>query len=443
MEKIIFTSSEIDLPCSMQEALNFFKNLEQYPSLVAYSKSLNIIKKTAKGYLKEMNVTLSTGENYYSKSVANFFEDGFRIRQVEGKIKDLSWRLKISPSTDQSCHVVSTHRFGIANLKVWPKLPEMIKDIEQKLLYRVLEKMTESQDNIVITGLGIVSNQGSGKELLLAGVKNRLLEQSKTFTAYVPHFDPSKSMPLKYVGRTDRSNQLALAAVQEALQQSGLKNYLPEEVGIVVCNFLCGINYVEKQSRILREEGPQNISKYLSLAFFPCGTAGMISLIHQIKGYSNTLGGIESSGEQAIQLAEEALKNGKAKFMLVGATEAPLIDLFRQGYAQKYGDQAANHLSEASCFLVLEKKRTALERNVPVLASLNDLKQMMGAPLFSALRYSLCGDALSANHFIEFAFKILKADEFLNKRELLKDFSKELNRQSISKTKEVEQNAIF
>jgi hypothetical protein len=233
------------------------------------------------------------------------------------------------------------------------------------------------------------------------------------------------------------------AAVEKFFGKEPHKGINPDEVGIVVCNFLCGINYVEKQSRILREEGPQNISKYLSLAFFPCGTAGMISLIHQIKGYSNTLGGIESSGEQAIQLAEEALKNGKAKFMLVGATEAPLIDLFRQGYAQKYGDQAANHLSEASCFLVLEKKRTALERNVPVLASLNDLKQMMGAPLFSALRYSLCGDALSANHFIEFAFKILKADEFLNKRELLKDFSKELNRQSISKTKEVEQNAIF
>jgi len=296
-------------------------------------------------------------------------------------------------------------------------------------------------NEIVMTGLGIMTNQGSGKTLLLEGVR-QVSKKNKTFKAYVPHFDPSEIMPLKYVGRTDRSNQLALAAVKEALEQSNLKNYLPEEMGIIVCNFLCGINYVEKQSRILSEEGPKNISKYLSLAFFPCGTAGMISLVHQIKGYSTTLGA-ENSAEHAIQLAENALKANKVRFMLVGATEAPLIDLFRKGYAQKYGEEQAQHLSEASCFFVLEKNQTAKERRAPVLASLQTLKTNLNDPGIHALRYLLCGDTLSCNPWLEYALKILKAINLVDQNEMLAHFSEALNRESIRETQEVKPNAIF
>jgi ribosome-associated toxin RatA of RatAB toxin-antitoxin module len=250
MEKIIYSFSEIDLPCSEERALLFFKNIQDYPGRVSYSKSLNILKKTKNGLYKEMEVVLPDGKNYYSRSVVRFFHNSFRIRQVFGEIKNLSWRLSVYPLADGQCHVVSTHRFDHSNLKRWPKLTEMIKDIEEKLLRTAYEKINEANQEIVITGLGIITNQGAGKNLLLEGAKNYLSQKNKIFTAYSPHFDPSQILPLKYIGRTDRSNQLALAAVKEALEQSKLKNYLPEEVGIIVCNFLW-VNYVEIDIMVL------------------------------------------------------------------------------------------------------------------------------------------------------------------------------------------------
>jgi very-short-patch-repair endonuclease/ribosome-associated toxin RatA of RatAB toxin-antitoxin module len=182
MEKIIYSFSEIDLPCSEERALLFFKNIQDYPGRVSYSKSLNILKKTKNGLYKEMEVVLPDGKNYYSRSVVRFFHNSFRIRQVFGEIKNLSWRLSVYPLADGQCHVVSTHRFDHSNLKRWPKLTEMIKDIEEKLLRTAYEKINEANQEIVITGLGIITNQGAGKNLLLEGAKNYLSQKNKIFT---------------------------------------------------------------------------------------------------------------------------------------------------------------------------------------------------------------------------------------------------------------------
>ncbi len=225
----------------------------------------------------------------------------------------------------------------------------------------------------VITAMAFIAARHCTELNFHQSVYGQMQKQLNNFKGYITDFNPSEFMPLKYVGRTDRSNQLALYAIGRVLKQSGLQKFEPHEMGLIVANSLCGINYVEKQARIFSEAGEKDVSKYLSVAFFPCGTAGMASILFNIRGYSTTLCQSAGAGTKSLELAQQIIASGKAKYVLVGGTEAPLIPLFMDAFANRPDSRGSKKLGEASCFFLMESEASAKARQVPILGSVSEI----------------------------------------------------------------------
>jgi 3-oxoacyl-(acyl-carrier-protein) synthase len=260
---------------------------------------------------------------------------------------------------------------------------------------------------IAITGMGVVCNQGVGQELMREGLFYKEVSSAEEFSGKIPNFFPEKYIPSKYLERMDRSNHLAMTAIGEAIQQSRLPLEYSQDIGIITANALCGVEFTAQEAQKLGEKGPGAGSKYFSLAFFPFGTVGMASIIHGIHGFSQTIESSQTGSLQALQLAAQMIKIGKVRWVLAGATEAPLIPLIQNAYAQKYGSMHAQYLSEAAVFFVLEAESTAVQRGAHVLETLEELLWQNQTPFWDKLLYSVCGNALSVNHALQFAAQIL------------------------------------
>jgi 3-oxoacyl-[acyl-carrier-protein] synthase II len=253
---------------------------------------------------------------------------------------------------------------------------------------------------VVVTGVGVVAPNGIGKEAFwqalitgLSGVRSiRRFDSSSLPTRVageVTQLDPLQYFEPHELKKVDRSNVFALAAGLMAMDDSGidLKHQDLERVGSSVGNAVCGIEYAQKESDIIYGKGPRWGSPYLAIAFFPCGSNGLLSIRLQMKGPVLTFCNGNTSGTDAIGMAYRMVRSGKADVMLAGGTEAPLIPLFigsmaRDGWLSKANDlpETASRpfdrsadgmvLSEGAGMVVLEEYEHARARGARIYTEL-------------------------------------------------------------------------
>ncbi len=146
MPKLVTCSQEI-FPYSSEKVYERFADIPQYPKEIGYSEEIKIIKKNRHGVYKTMKVRLPDGSFYDSHSVVRFFPDhrSFRVRQVKGKFKNLSWRLWVESLSTQACRVYSMHSFDIENLKNYPNLDTQVKQIEEELIQTIKHLMLQGE----------------------------------------------------------------------------------------------------------------------------------------------------------------------------------------------------------------------------------------------------------------------------------------------------------
>ena len=139
---------------------------------------------------------------------------------------------------------------------------------------------------MVITGMGTVNPLGndvaSSWNAALKGVSGIALiesfptaEQPVKFAGQLKGFNPESALERKEIRRTDRFVQLAVAAAQEAVDDSGLGlgSDEREDVGVLIGSGVGGLGTLEANARILFERGPTRISPF----FVPAMTANMAS----------------------------------------------------------------------------------------------------------------------------------------------------------------------
>jgi 3-oxoacyl-[acyl-carrier-protein] synthase II len=187
---------------------------------------------------------------------------------------------------------------------------------------------------VVVTGLGIVSPLGVGKKIFWdgitagrSGVGEINLFDTTPFRTKIggqcTTFDPST---LKYedAGRLDRVCQLALAAADEAVADSGLSGADEDTTGVVIGTGIGGINTIDQQQKSLHTRGPRYVSPLtVPLSMFNAA-AGHICIQHHFRGPTFTVSTACSSGSNAIGEAFRLIQHGYANAMLAGGTEAPL-----------------------------------------------------------------------------------------------------------------------
>ena len=130
------TKSSVIIYCDSDFVYKTFADIAHYSRNVLYSKKNKILKKNIHGFYKEMQARLPDGSIYKSRSVVRFFphKKTFRVRQTEGAIKGLNWRLNIEDLNKNVCKVNSEHRFDLYSVGKRPEIKEYIKFIENELL---------------------------------------------------------------------------------------------------------------------------------------------------------------------------------------------------------------------------------------------------------------------------------------------------------------------
>ena len=193
---------------------------------------------------------------------------------------------------------------------------------------------------VVVTGMGIHCPVGN----TLSGAWNHIsqgisgigqisrfdtTDLEVTIAGEVKNFDGKALFGHREVRRMDRVTQLALAAAQQALDDSGLDLAAeePYRVGCVVGSCIGGIETLLEQAHEAFERGPRNVSPLLLPMILSDSIAGRIAIEFKLRGPNMAISTACATGNNAIGEAVEMLRRNAADVILAGGSEAGVLPL--------------------------------------------------------------------------------------------------------------------
>jgi 3-oxoacyl-[acyl-carrier-protein] synthase II len=252
-------------------------------------------------------------------------------------------------------------------------------------------------DRIVITGMGAISPLGISVQESwqnavngVSGVGPITLFDASDFLVQVAcevkTFKPEDFINPREARRMDRYEQMAVASVKEALDQSGLE--ITEEnaprVGVIVSSAIGGISSFEEGVNTVNQKGPRRVNPFLIPMLMPNGAAGLIGISHGAQGPAFSVASACATGIDTIGIAWMMLKTGQIDVAITGASESTItptsVAAFdRLGAMTRRSDFVpqpfdANRdglvMGEGAAILVMERENHALARNAEILAEL-------------------------------------------------------------------------
>jgi 3-oxoacyl-[acyl-carrier-protein] synthase II len=193
---------------------------------------------------------------------------------------------------------------------------------------------------VVVTGLGVISPIGIGKdrfwENLVAGKSgiDRIThfdpaQFSSQIAAEVSDFNPADYLEKKEARRLVRFIQFAVAAAQLAAKDANLA-ITPEnapEIGVLIGSGIGGIGFLEEQARNLHEKGPDKLSPFTVPYMIADMAAGYVSIDLGAKGPNSCVVTACATGTHSIGDACKIIQRGAARAMIAGGTEASVTPL--------------------------------------------------------------------------------------------------------------------
>jgi len=275
---------------------------------------------------------------------------------------------------------------------------------------------------VVITGLGIVSSIGVGKEAFwenclqgISGIKPiqrfDVSSYRSQLGAQLTEIDFKAFIKPVNLRRMDRIGKIVVSSVRLAIDDSGLN--LKEEdssrIGISIGTGLGSSDTVDQFFRSLLKDGPIGAAPLLFQTAVPNAITSHCAIEYGIKGVNITFSHKESSTEMAMTFAYHLLKEGRADVIFAGGGDElsePLYHVYSMLGALSPGrgkgsegmrpfDQDRNGivLGEGSGIIVLETLEHAEKRGAKIYA------EMAGAGLSGStdglLRYDLKGDSIA------------------------------------------------
>jgi len=251
---------------------------------------------------------------------------------------------------------------------------------------------------VVVTGMGVISPLGLDVRTMWhnliagrSGIGPITLFDTDGFgvriAGEVHGFDPLNYMSAREARRTDRFTQFAIAALAEAVAQSGLAVHerISHEVGVIAGSGVGGIWTYSREFEVLREKGPRHVSPFLVPMITVDVPAVQIALRTGARGPNLGVVSACATGADAIGLAYEMIRQGRARAMFCGGFEAAVTPISlatfeRMGALSHRNDDPAGAsrpfdaardgfvISEGGALLVLEELEFALARDARPLA---------------------------------------------------------------------------
>ncbi|WP_045876020.1 beta-ketoacyl-ACP synthase II [Pseudofrankia sp. DC12] len=202
--------------------------------------------------------------------------------------------------------------------------------------------MTRSPRRVVVTGLGATTPLGgdvaSTWEGLLAGRSGvRTLTEDWIETVPVHIAAPlAVEPPLGRVEarKLDRTQQMALVASREAWADAGSPEIDPLRLQVCLGSGIGGVLTLLSQHDVLREQGFRKVTPHVVPMLMPNGPAATVGLAFGAKGGVRAPVSACASGTEAIALAYDLIKLGRADVIIAGGTEAAIHPLPIAGFAQ-------------------------------------------------------------------------------------------------------------
>jgi 3-oxoacyl-[acyl-carrier-protein] synthase II len=277
-------------------------------------------------------------------------------------------------------------------------------------------------EEVLITGIGVVSSIGIGKDQFCTGLRegadgiSEITEfDTSPFRAKkggtVKGFNVGEFVPISKKRKLDRASQLAVAASKLALEDADLNMSSSNcsEIGIILGSGFCGLTNSEAFHRGQVLGGFLEMNPMLFPNTVPNAATGNVSIELGIKGVNSTVVQSYCTAEAAIIMACDVLAEGKAEVILTGGVDELSEILFRahsaldllsrdrgNGEMSRPYDGHRNGiiLGEGAAIIVLEREKHALSRGAE--------------PYGRILGYSIVGESDSAWRDIERAIQLAR-----------------------------------
>jgi 3-oxoacyl-[acyl-carrier-protein] synthase II len=253
---------------------------------------------------------------------------------------------------------------------------------------RLKNNVGMQKKRIVITGIGVISPIGIGKEAYWqalkegrSGIRPITLFDTKDLKVKVAgeisNFNPKSILGEKDLMDLDRATLLLLSTAKLAIDDAALKidNTNAYNIGISVGTTFGSLQSISKFDRESLTEGP----RYVNPSIFPStvgnSPASRISIRFQIKGFNTTISTGMCAALDAVDYAQDFFNLDKVGTILVGAVEDLSIQTFLGFYKLRYlaglkedgevlscpFDKRRNGIifSEGAVVLILQDKGTA------------------------------------------------------------------------------------
>ncbi|SHJ04971.1 beta-ketoacyl-ACP synthase II [Lutispora thermophila] len=202
-----------------------------------------------------------------------------------------------------------------------------------------------NKKRVVITGLGIISPIGIGKNAFFTGLKEGQSGVDKItkfdtegldvkIAAEVRNFDPLDFIDKKEVKRMDRYTQFAVAASKMAVEDASLNvGALDQDrFGVCIGSGIGGLETLENQYNVMKDKGPGRVSPFFIPMMISNIAAGYISMTFNAKGPNMTIVTACASATNAIGEAYNIIKRNDADIMITGGAEASITPLAIAGF---------------------------------------------------------------------------------------------------------------
>jgi len=197
-------------------------------------------------------------------------------------------------------------------------------------------------DRICITGVGVVSSIGIGKEEFLSSLKagRSGIEEIKEFDTHfsrskkggiVRYFNPKDFIQASKIRRLDRASQFAIAASKLALSDArfAVTQERSPRIGVVLGSGFCGLSSSEEfhRAQVLKEYVDLNPMLFPNTV--PNAPSSHVSIELGIQGVNCTLVQSFCTAEAAIAFACDQVQSGRADLILTGGVDELSEFLFR------------------------------------------------------------------------------------------------------------------
>jgi 3-oxoacyl-[acyl-carrier-protein] synthase II len=220
--------------------------------------------------------------------------------------------------------------------------------------FLIKKKTIMYSKRIVVTGIGALTPIGNNLDAYWEGLINGVsgadmitqFDASKfktRFACEIKGFDPEAFMEKKEARKLDRFSQIALVASDQAVADAGITkdNVDHDRVGVIFASGIGGLNtFTDEVTNFVHGDGTPRFSPFFIPKMILDIAAGQISMKHGFRGPNFAVVSACASSTNAIIVAMDNLKLGKADIIITGGAEAVI------GVAGMAGFNAMKAMSE-------------------------------------------------------------------------------------------------